>query len=85
MANNKLNRIKEGYKLLSLLEHKELKDVRMYDEYAILYFVNGDTFVLKGYRDESMANKDFKFVIDEFEKERKEKNGVNRKDHENWS
>ena len=83
MANNKLNRIKEGYQLLSLLEHKELKDVRMHDEYAILYFVNGDTFVLKGYRDNVMADKDFGFVIDEFEKERKEKNGVNRKDHEN--
>jgi len=85
MANNKLNRIKEGYKLLSLLEHKELKDVRMYDEYAILYFVNGDTFVLKGYSDSFMADKDFKFVIDEFEKERKVKNGNNRKDNENRS
>ena len=85
MANNKLNRIKEGYQLLSLLEHKELKDVRMHDEYAILYFVNGDTFVLKGYRDGVMADKDFKFVIDEFEKERKEKNVVNRKDNENRS
>ena len=83
MANNKLNRIKEGYKLLSLLEHKELKDVRMSGEYAILYFVNGDTFVLKGYSDSSMADKDFNFVIDEFEKERKEKNGTNRKDNEN--
>ena len=75
MANNKLKRIEEGYKLLSLLEHKELKDVRMSGEYAILYFVNGDTFVLKGYREGSMADKDFKFVIDEFEKERKIKNG----------
>ena len=83
MANNKLNRIKEGYKLLSLLEHKELKDVRMYDEYAILYFANGDTFVLKGYRDNVMADKDFKFVIDEFERERKEQNGINRKYNEN--
>ena len=83
MANNKLNRIKEGYKLLSLLEHKELKDVRMSGEYAILYFVNGDTFVLKGYSDSFMADKDFRFVIDEFEKERKEKNSINRKEDSN--
>jgi len=78
MENNKLNRIKEGYKLLSLLEHKELKDCMMVDDTAILYYGKGDVFLIKAYSPEAIeaiGNRDINKLYECTLKESEDKNG----------
>lgn len=71
MENNKLNRINEGHKFLSLLERKELKDCIMVDDTVILYYGKGDVFLIKAYSKdaiEAIGNRD----IDKYWSIRKE-------------
>ena len=76
MENNKLNRINEGRKLLSLLEHKELKDCMMVDDTAILYYGKGDVFLIKAYSKdtiEAIGNRDINKCMDTPLKESEDK------------
>ena len=78
MENNKLNRIKEGHKLLSLLERKELKDCMMVDDTAILYYGKGDVFLIKAYSKEAIeaiGNRDINKLYECTFKESEDKNG----------
>ena len=69
MANNKLERIKNAYKFLSLLESRHVKDARFAGDSAIIYYEDGKVFVIKGYLDEAMANKDFNYILEKFNEE----------------